>query len=96
MSKTNKHLPPRLRARYGLVAKLHWFPAPNGPDQSRVEFSKRKPVFYMHSLAVARGYSTTSISGMVRTRWSIRTTMVRRFGPRAPDSCVPHRQRRVE
>jgi len=40
------------RALYGLVANLRKIRAPNGSDQSKVEFSKRKPVFSMRFLVV--------------------------------------------
>ena len=40
------------RALYGLVANLRKIRAPNGSDQSKVEFSKRKPVFNMRFLVV--------------------------------------------
>ncbi|KAN0105615.1 hypothetical protein V8E52_010860, partial [Russula decolorans] len=39
-------------ALYGLVANLHKIRAPNSSDQSKVEFSKRKPVFSMRFLVV--------------------------------------------
>jgi fatty acid synthase subunit beta len=40
------------RALYGLVADLRKIRAPNGSDQSKVEFSKRKPVFSRRFLVV--------------------------------------------
>jgi hypothetical protein len=40
------------RALYGLVANLRKIRAPNSSDQSKVEFSKRKPVFSMRFLVV--------------------------------------------
>jgi malonyl CoA-acyl carrier protein transacylase len=40
------------RALYGLVASLRKIRAPNGSDQSKVEFSKRKPVFSARFLVV--------------------------------------------
>ena len=40
------------RALYGLVANLHTICAPNGSDQSKVEFAKQKPVFSMRFLVV--------------------------------------------
>jgi len=40
------------RALYGLVANLRKIRTSNGIDQSKVEFSKRKPVFNMRSLVV--------------------------------------------
>jgi fatty acid synthase subunit alpha len=40
------------RALYGLVANLRKIRAPNGSDQSKVEFSKRKPVFSLRFLVV--------------------------------------------
>ena len=40
------------RALYGLVANLRKIRASNDPDQRKVEFSKRKPVFSMRFLVV--------------------------------------------
>lgn len=40
------------RALYGLVANLRKIRAPSGSDQSKVEFSKRKPVFSARFLVV--------------------------------------------
>jgi hypothetical protein len=40
------------RALYGLVANLPKIRASNGPDHSKVKFSKRKPVFSMRFLVV--------------------------------------------
>jgi len=40
------------RALYWLVANLRKIRASNGSDQSKVEFSKRKPVFRMRFLVV--------------------------------------------
>ena len=40
------------RALYGLVANLHKICAPNGSDQSKVEFFKQKPVFSVRFLVV--------------------------------------------
>jgi fatty acid synthase subunit alpha, fungi type len=40
------------RALYGLVTNLRKIRAPNGADQSKVEFSKRKPVFSARFLVV--------------------------------------------
>jgi fatty acid synthase subunit alpha len=40
------------RALYGLVTNLCKIRAPNSSDQSKVEFSKRKPVFSMRFLVV--------------------------------------------
>jgi fatty acid synthase subunit alpha len=40
------------RALYGLVANLRNIRAPNSSDQSKVEFSKRKPVFSMRFLVM--------------------------------------------
>jgi fatty acid synthase subunit alpha, fungi type len=40
-------------ALYGLIANLCKIHAPNGSDQSKVEFSKRKPVFSLRFLVVS-------------------------------------------
>ncbi|KAI0264369.1 fatty acid synthase [Gloeopeniophorella convolvens] len=41
------------RALYGLVTNLRKIRAPNGVDQSKIEFSKRKPVFSARFLVVS-------------------------------------------
>jgi fatty acid synthase subunit alpha, fungi type len=40
------------RALYGLIANLRKIRAPNGSGQSKVKFSKRKPVFSMRFLVI--------------------------------------------
>ncbi|KAI9439787.1 fatty acid synthase [Lactarius indigo] len=51
------------RALYGLVTNLRKIRAPNGVDQSKVEFSKRKPVFNARFLVVGVPFHSQYLQG---------------------------------
>lgn len=51
------------RALYGLVTNLRKVRAPNGADQSKVEFSKRKPVFSARFLVVGVPFHSQYLQG---------------------------------
>ena len=51
------------RALYGLVTNLRKVRAPNGVDQSKVEFSKRKPVFGARFLVVGVPFHSQYLQG---------------------------------
>ncbi|KII85134.1 hypothetical protein PLICRDRAFT_45274 [Plicaturopsis crispa FD-325 SS-3] len=51
------------RALYGLVTSLRKVRAPSGLDQSKVQFSQRKPVFSVRFLVIAVPYHSEYLSG---------------------------------
>lgn len=52
------------RALFGLVTSLRKIRAPNGLDQSKVQFSQRKPVFSVRFLVVGVPYHSEYLSGV--------------------------------